>query len=116
MSESALRFCSIIWDKVFKNGLSRMFYRLSSTNFTWPILEYLEPSSSFNQVCLTHRTTNSSIQRGYLVTLYCLYKIIKFFLEIVYMRFEMKYIRNEILFRYEKISVYITFHSERNEM
>ena len=32
-----------IWDKIFKNGPSKIFYRLSSTNFTGPILEYFVP-------------------------------------------------------------------------
>ena len=50
-----------IWDKVFKNGpreicgrqslknlkwyglLKQTFWKLSSTNFTWPILEYFVP-------------------------------------------------------------------------
>ena len=32
------------WDKVFKNEPSKIFQRLSSTNFTWSILEYLNPN------------------------------------------------------------------------
>ena len=34
---------SMFWVKVFKNGLSKIFYRLSFTNFTWYFLEYLDP-------------------------------------------------------------------------
>ena len=34
----------IIWDKVFKNGPSKFFSELSSTNFTWSIPEYFVPS------------------------------------------------------------------------
>ena len=30
-------------DKVFKNGPSKIFWRLSSTNFTWSILWYFVP-------------------------------------------------------------------------
>ena len=33
----------IIREKVFKNGRSEIFYRLSSTNFTWSILDYFVP-------------------------------------------------------------------------
>ena len=33
----------VIWDKVFKNGPSKIFYGISSTNFTWSILEYFAP-------------------------------------------------------------------------
>ena len=32
------------WDKVFKNEPSKIFQRLSSINFTWSILEYLNPN------------------------------------------------------------------------
>ena len=35
-----LAITSIIWDKVFKNRPSKIFQRLSSTNFTWSILEF----------------------------------------------------------------------------
>ena len=31
---------SDIWDKVFKNGLSKICGRQPLRNFTWPILEY----------------------------------------------------------------------------
>ena len=31
---------SDLWDKVFKNGPSKIFQRLSSTNITWSTLEY----------------------------------------------------------------------------
>ena len=31
---------SDIWDKVFKNGLSKVCGRQPLRNFTWPILEY----------------------------------------------------------------------------
>ena len=30
------------WEKVFTNGLSKIFKKLSSTNFTWSILEYFD--------------------------------------------------------------------------
>ena len=33
----------IIWDKVFKNGPSRIYGRHSLKNFTWSILEYFVP-------------------------------------------------------------------------
>ena len=33
----------IIWATVFKNGPSKVFQRLSSTKFTWYILEYFNP-------------------------------------------------------------------------
>ena len=33
-----------IWDKVSKNGPSKICQRLSSTNFTWSILKYFVPS------------------------------------------------------------------------
>ena len=35
---------TIKWIKVFKNGRSKIFKRLSSTNFTWSFLEYLDPN------------------------------------------------------------------------
>ena len=34
------------WEKVFKNGLSKIFWSLSSTNFTWSILEYFFPNEN----------------------------------------------------------------------
>ena len=38
------------WDEVLKSGPSEIFSRLSSTNFTWAILEYLVPNET-NFVC-----------------------------------------------------------------
>ena len=38
---------TIIWDKVFKNGPSKISQRLSSTNFTWSILEYSVPYKAY---------------------------------------------------------------------
>ena len=35
---------------VFKNGPSKIFQRLSSTNFTWSILEYLDPNDIWSIV------------------------------------------------------------------
>ena len=32
------------WGKVFRNGPSEIFEKLSSTNFTWSILEYFVPN------------------------------------------------------------------------
>ena len=32
-----------IWVKVFKNGPSKICGRQTLKNFTWPILEYLDP-------------------------------------------------------------------------
>ena len=32
-----------IWDKVFKNGPSKVFGRQPLKNFTWSILEYFVP-------------------------------------------------------------------------
>ena len=32
-----------IWDILFKNSPSKYFFRLSSTNFSWSILEYFVP-------------------------------------------------------------------------
>ena len=34
---------NIIWVQIFKNGSSKIFQRLSSTNITWSILEYFVP-------------------------------------------------------------------------
>ena len=38
-----------IWEKVFMNGPSKIFWRLSSTNFTWSILEYFVPNICGNK-------------------------------------------------------------------
>ena len=43
----------IIWVKVFKNGLSKLFLRLPSTNFALSILEYLDPQI-VQSIFLTH--------------------------------------------------------------
>ena len=45
------RFPSVVtsktrWDKIFKNGPSKIFKRLYSTNFTWFILEYFVPNDA----------------------------------------------------------------------
>ena len=41
---------SLISDKTFKNGSSKIFQRLfSSTNFTWSSLEYLDSFVSFTK-------------------------------------------------------------------
>ena len=50
----------MIWDKVYKNGPSKICgrqplknlkeYGLSSKNFTWSILEYCVPSSMYDGV------------------------------------------------------------------
>ena len=42
-SLSLLSLSINIWDKVFKNGPSKICDRQSSTNFTWSILEYFVP-------------------------------------------------------------------------
>ena len=38
-----------IWEKVFMNGPKKIFWRLSSTNFTWSILEYFVPNICGNK-------------------------------------------------------------------
>ena len=49
-----------IWNKVFKNGPSRLketiflqiFFKLSSTNFIWSILEYFVPYHNVSYLLL----------------------------------------------------------------
>ena len=45
-------FTNDIWDKLFKNGSSKKFLRLSSTNFTWSIFEYFVPYILWTLVCI----------------------------------------------------------------
>ena len=45
-------FLMVKWDKVFKNGPSKIFQLLSSANFTWSILEYLGPNEFTLNACL----------------------------------------------------------------
>ena len=55
-----------IWEKVFKNGPSKFFYRLSSTNFTWSILEYPAP---YNVACESISTLCMYSQQPWLMKL-----------------------------------------------
>ena len=73
-----------IWDKVFKNGPSKIcgrqplkitkgmvwlkltillqnFERLSSTNFTWPILEYLFPFATLEKYMKSYKSYHGLI-------------------------------------------------------
>ena len=73
-----------IWDKVFKNGASKIcgrqplkitkdmvwlkltillqnFERLSSTNFTWPILEYLFPFATLEKYMKSYKSYHGLI-------------------------------------------------------
>ena len=38
----------IKWVKVFKNGPSKIYGRQTLKNFTWSILEYLDPNDLYN--------------------------------------------------------------------
>ena len=40
-----LKVCIHKWVRVFKNGPIKIFLRPSSTNFTWSILEHLDPNN-----------------------------------------------------------------------
>ena len=46
--------------KVFKNGPSKIFQRLPSTNFTWSILKYVDPNLSccFHLLRLVYQKAN----------------------------------------------------------
>ena len=50
----------MFWVKVFKNRLSKIFYRLSFTNFTWYILEYLDPFYLISNCFKVHQQFQST--------------------------------------------------------
>ena len=51
---------SMFWVKVFKNRLSKIFYRLSFTNFTWYILEYLDQFYPISNCFKVHQKFQST--------------------------------------------------------
>ena len=82
--------CGSIWDKVFKNGPSKIcerqplknlkgYGRLSSTNFVWSILEYFVPY--FLLIIQSHRTIIYEMQSKPLsqvlvyIAIYCIFEI-----------------------------------------